>query len=122
MRTKARVSIYVIVPVLGLWVSGFDPASAEPSAECRDLAAQFAKAAAELDLRSLAGLMTCVSAELQDRAGGPAPAPSPRSPEDPPPDPAPAKPTSPPPTRERDQWPAPAPWGGAWPPAAPWDR
>ena len=113
MGTRIRVSICVIIPALGLWVSALGPAHAEPSAECRDLAARFANAAAALDLPSLAGLMTCVSTEIQDRAGGTGPAPPPRSSEDAPP---------PLPTRERDQWPPPAPWGGAWPPAAPWDR
>lgn len=113
LSTRTRVSICVIVPALGLWVSEFNPAHAEPSAECRNLATSFANAAADLDLRSLAGLMACVSAEIQDRAGGTVPAPPPQSPEDAPP---------PPPTRERDQWPPPAPWGGAWPPVPPWDR
>ena len=81
MGTRIRVSICVIIPALGLWVSALGPAHAEPSAECRDLAARFATAAAALDLPSLAGLMTCVSAEIQDRAGGTGPAPPPRSPE-----------------------------------------
>jgi len=122
MGSRTRASIYVVIPVLGLWVSGFAPASAEPSAGCRDLAARFATAAAELDLRSLAGLMTCVSAEMEDRTGGPALLPPPYPPEDAPPDAVPAPAPEPQPTRQRDQWPAPAPWGGAWPPAAPWDR
>ena len=85
MGTRIRVSICVIIPALGLWVSALGPAHAEPSAECRDLAARFATAAAALDLPSLAGLMACVSAEIQDRAGGTGPAPPPRSPEDAPP-------------------------------------
>lgn len=122
MSTRTRVSIFVIVPALSLWFSGPGPASAEPSAECRDLAVRFANAAAGLDMTSLAGLMACVSAEIQNRTGGTAPAPPPGPPQEAPPVPAPAQPPSPPPTRERGQWPAPAPWGGAWPQAAPWDR
>lgn len=122
LSTRVRIYIAVVVPALNLGFLALDPASAAPSAECRDLAARFASAAAELDLGSLAGLLTCVSAEIQDRTGGPAPAPPPRPDEDAPPIPAPAQPPSPSPPRERGQWPPPAPWGGEWPPAAPWDR
>ena len=111
--TRSRVRICVIVLVVGLWFSGLGPASAEPSAECRDLATRFGNAAAELDSRALAGLMTCVSAEMQDRMGGPAAAPPPASP---------ALRPSPPQTSDRGQWPPSAPWGSPWPGVGPSDR
>lgn len=119
MSTRPRVRICIIVLVLGLWLSGLGSAGAELSAECRDLAARFAKAGAELDLRALAALMTCVSAEIQDRTGGTAPAPPPSPPEEAPPAPAPAQPMWPPPTSQRAQWPPSAPWGGPWPSVGP---
>ena len=122
MRARSRVSLSIIVAALGLGLSGMDPAGAEPSAVCRDLAVRFANAAAQLDTRSLAGLITCVSAEMQDRTGGPAPAPPVVSPEVPQPTPAAAQSPPPPPNSERGAWPPVAPWGGDWPPAAPWDR
>ena len=112
---RPRVRICVIVLAVGLWFSGLGPASAESSAECRDLAAQFANAAAALDLGALAGLITYVSVELQDRTGGPALAPPPRPPESIPPSPPPAPPPSPPPSSFREAWPPSAPWGQAWP-------
>jgi len=98
-----------VVLVLGLCVSAPGPATAEPSAVCRDLAARFATAATELDLQALAGLMTCVSAEMQDRTGSPmviAP---------PPPSPRPREPGEWPPS----QWPPSSPWGSPWPPIGP---
>ena len=113
MGRRTRVSICVIIPALGLWVSALGPAHAEPSAECRDLAARFANAAAALDLPSLAGLMRASVPRYRTARAARGLPPHHGSPEDAPP---------PLPTRERDEWPPPAPWGGAWPPAAPWDR
>ena len=110
MSTWPRVRISVIVLALGLWLSGVGPASAEPSAGCRELAARFANGAAELDLSGLASLVTCVSAEMQGRTGGPVAAPPPE-----PPAPPPSQPSS----SFRETWPAPAPWGGG-PWGGPW--
>jgi hypothetical protein len=112
MSTRTRVRFCAIVVALGLWVSGLGLASAEPSAGCRALATRFANTAAELDLGDLAGLITCVSVEMQDRTGDPAVAPLPSS----------SAPPSSPPISERGQWPPPAPWGGPWPGIGPSDR
>ena len=122
MSARTRVGLCIVVQAVGLAFSGLGVAGAEPSAGCRDLAARFANAAAQLDTRSLADLLTCVSAEIQNRTPGPAPAPPTGSLEATQPAPAPAQPTPPPRVSEWGAWPAPAPWGGNWPPAAPWDR
>jgi hypothetical protein len=119
MGTRYRVRICVIALALGMWLSSLGPASAEPSAECRGLAARFVNVAAELDLRELAGLVTCVSAEMEDRLSGTAPAPPSSPPEEAPPAPAPAQPMWPAPTGVREQWPPAAPWGGPWPSEGP---
>jgi len=108
--TRPWIRMGVVVLAFGLWMAAPAPASAEPSAGCRDLAARFAAVAAELDLRALAGLMTCVSAEMQDRTGGSAAAPAPG---------VPAPPPSPPSTRDYGNWPQSAPWGQPWPPIGP---
>jgi hypothetical protein len=120
--TSSRISLCVIVLALGLLASGLDAASAEPSAECRELALRFSNAAAGLDLRALAGLMACVSFELQDRTGGPAVAPPPPPPEAAPPSPPPTPWPSPPHAAERGQWPPSPPWGGEWPSSSSWER
>ena len=113
MRPRPRVCICGLALALGLWVASLGPARAEPSAECRDLAARFANAAAALDAGALAALITCVSGELQDRTGGRALAPPPSPPEVAPP------PPPPPPSGRisafRETWPQSAPWGGEWP-------
>jgi outer membrane biosynthesis protein TonB len=128
VRTSTRrwVRICGLVLALGLWLSGLGSANAEPSAECRALAVRFGAAAYELDAGALAGLIACVSVELQDRTGGPALAPPPP----PPPPPAVVVPPSPPPapipppappepsgriSSFRQTWPQSAPWGGDWP-------
>ena len=117
MSTRSRVSICGLGLTLGLWLSGVGSASAEPSAQCRDLAARFANTAAELDLGALAGLITCVSLELQDRTGGATLTPPPRPPESIPPSPPPAPPPSP--GNFREAWPPSAPWGSPWPSVGP---
>lgn len=128
MRTRPRVCVCGLVLALGLWLAGLGPARAEPSAECRDLAARFANAAAALDAGALAALITCVSGELQDRTGGRALAPPPSPPEVTPPPPSPASPPevappAPPPSGRisafRETWPQNAPWGSPWPTVEP---
>jgi len=74
---RPRARIWALAFVLGLWAAAPGAASAEPSAECRGLAARFAESAAGLDLSALAWLMTCVSAEMSGRTGGAAPVPHP---------------------------------------------
>lgn len=110
MCPRTWVRIGLIVLALGLWLSDVGSVSAEPSAECRDLAARFANGAAGLDLGALADLMACVSAEMQGRTGAPTAMPPPVSV---------APPPVPPPTGERDQWPQSAPWGSPWPSEGP---
>lgn len=123
LRTRVRLHAAAIVPALSLvFLLGLGPARAETPAECRDLATRYAEAPAELDLRSLAGLLTCVSAEIQDRAGRAEPAPPSESPVEAAPASVPAPPPAPTPLRARDEWPAPVPWGGDWPPSSPWER
>jgi len=116
---RPRARIWALAFVLGLWAAAPGAASAEPSAECRGLAARFAESAAGLDLSALAWLMTCVSAEMSGRTGGAAPVPTSPPPEvAPPPQPLPPpqpSPPPPPPSSFRETWPASAPWGGPWP-------
>jgi hypothetical protein len=120
-RWRARVTyrgqrasrLCVCVLALGLWLAAPAPAIAEPSAECRDLAARFASAPGELDLQALAGLMTCLSAEMKDRTGGLIVVSPPRPP----------APLLPPRAGEPEewapsQWPASS-WGPSWPPVGP---
>ncbi len=90
MRTGARIRISLALAALWLTAWGADPAHAGPSDACRDLAARFANSAEQFSLGSLASLIACVTAEIQDRAGGA---------ENPPP-PAPQQDTSPPPAPE----------------------
>jgi hypothetical protein len=134
--TRRRVRLCGLVLTLGLWLSGLGSANAEPSAECRALAVRFGAAAYELDAGALAGLIACVSVELQDRTGGPA-LPPPRPPALPPPPSSELPPTPPPPASEPvrpppaplapppppsarissfpQAWPQSQPWGGDWP-------
>ena len=120
-NTHARMPLWTricgLVLALGPCAGGLDSASAEPSAECRELAVQFGTAAAALDLGALAVLMRCVSDEIQDRTRGTAPAPPPSPPEAAPPPPPPPPPPSPPSGRIssfRQAWPESAPWGREW--------
>ncbi len=113
--TRPRVRLCLVALAFGLWLSVPAPAFADPSAVCRDLAARFATAATELDLQALAGLMTCISAEMQDRAGGPIVVP---------PSGVPAPPPSPSSARQSGGWPSsqwpPSPsWDSTWPPVGP---
>jgi hypothetical protein len=120
MGTRPWARLCVVVLALGLWLAAPAPAIAEPSAECRDLAARFATAATELDLQALAGLMMCLSAEMQDRTGGSIGISPPGFP---------APPPSPPRAREPGEWspsqwppsqpPPSPPWGPSWPPMGP---
>ncbi len=114
LYTQLRVRLCVVALAFGLWLSVPAPAFADPSAVCRDLAARFATAATELDLQALAGLMTCISAEMQDRTGGPIVVP---------PSGVPAPPL-PPRSQQSGGWPSsqwpPSPsWDSSWPPVGP---
>jgi hypothetical protein len=122
MDFRARVFPWAFVVILALTSWGIDPASAEVTAACRDLAALFGTAPAQLDARSLASLGSCVITEIGDRAG--ATEPSKALPDAMAPSPPPALPLSPPApittvpsalSRRYGEWPPPAPWTDDWP-------
>lgn len=128
MCTKVRISACSLVIILGLAFSGMDIVAAEPSTFCRDLAAGFGTAPAELGARSLARLGTCVMSEIEERASaieastgpseGNAPSPlsaavlTPPAPND--------ATTQSPWTHRYGDWPPPAAWIADWPSATPW--
>jgi hypothetical protein len=120
MGTRPWARLYVVVLALGLWLAAPPLAIAEPSAACRELAARFATAATELDLQALAGLMTCLSAEMQDRTGGPIVVPPAGSPAPPPVPPRAGEPGEWQQSQwPQSQWPPSPPWGPSWPPTGP---
>ena len=129
MCIRVRVSACALVVILGLASWGIDIAAAEPSAFCRDVAAGFATAPAQLDARFLARLGTCVMTEIEDRAGaaepstgpseGPAPLPSPAVVLPPP---APSDVTQSALSPRYGDWPLPAVWMEDWPSPGPWQR
>jgi hypothetical protein len=129
MCSRVRVRAFSLVVVLGLVSWGLDMAAAEPSALCRDVAAGFATAPAQLDARSLARLGTCVMTEIEDRAGAAEPSTGPS--ESTPPLPSPAMVLPPVAPSEATQsalrprygdWPLPAAWMEDWPSPGPWQR
>ena len=127
MRVRVRVSACSLVITLGLASWGIDIVAAEPSAFCRDLAARFATAPAQLDARSLARLGACVLTEIEERADGTVPPTRPSegaAPSPPPavvlPPPAPSDDTQSPVTRQYGDWPLPAAWTESWPSPKPW--
>lgn len=106
---------------------GIQGAEAAPSDVCRTLAARFAAAPEELNLRELASLGICLTGEIGERVGAtePAEAPEAESPPPPaaisPPPPALPQPPPPPPPLPTAPWePLPLRPYGDWPPAAPW--
>jgi hypothetical protein len=116
--------------VLVLWVMpwGVRGAEAEPSESCRNLAARFAAAPEQLDLKALATLGTCLTTEIGERVGatGPSAAPREETPtppapqEEPSPPPASREGTSPPQARQYGDWPPRTPWMEHWPSPNPW--
>lgn len=116
--------------VLLLWLTpwGVRGAEAEPSESCRNLAARFAVAPEQLDLKELATLGSCLTTEIGERvwATGPSAAPreetrvppAPQGEASPPP--ASREGTSPPPARQYGDWPPSAPWSEHWPSPNPW--
>ena len=127
MCSRVRVSAFALVVVLGLVSWDIDIVAAEPSASCRDVAAGFATAPAQLDARSLARLGTCVMAEIEDRAGATEPSAGPSegtalspSPAVFLPPPAPSEATQSPLRPRYGDWPLPAAWVEAWPSPTPW--
>jgi len=129
MCSRVRVSAFSLVVVLGLVSWGHDMAAAEPSALCRDVAAGFATAPAQLDARSLARLGTCVMTEIEDRAGVAEPSTGPSESSPLPPSPAvdlpPAAPSDATQSALRPRygdWPLPASWVEDWPSPGPWQR
>ena len=122
MRTGARIRISLALAALWLTAWGADPAHANPSDACRDLAARFANSADQIGLGSLASLIACVTAEIRDRAGDAesTPPPSPRQDTSPPPVPEPQAAT--PPAREWGSWPLRAPWTFSPSETSSWDK
>ena len=122
MRTGARIRISIALVVLWLTAWGADPAYADPSDACLDLAARFANSAGQLGLGPLASLIACVTAEIQDRAGDAesTPPPAPRQDTSPPPAPEPQAAT--PPAREWGSWPLRAPWAFSPSETSSWDK
>ena len=127
MCTRDRVRACALVVVLGLASWDIDIVAAEPSASCRDVAAGFATAPAQLDARSLARLGTCVMTEIEARAGATEPSAGPS--EGAAPSPSPAVVLTPPASSDATQsplrprygdWPLPAAWVEAWPSPTPW--
>lgn len=96
MRPWVRICGFVLA--FGLWWSGLGSASADTSAECRDLAARLGTAVA------------CVGAATQDPTGGTAPLPPPSPPDVAAPPPPPSGRVS----AFRQTWPQSAPWGKDW--------
>ena len=122
MRRGARIRISIALVALWLAAWGADPAHADPSDACRDLAARFANSAEQFGLGSLASLIACVTAEIQDRAGDAesAPPPTPRQDTSTPPAPEPQAAT--PPAREWGSWPLRAPWAFSPSETSSWDK
>ncbi|MCX5734414.1 MAG: hypothetical protein NTW68_08830 [candidate division NC10 bacterium] len=122
MRTGTRIRISLAFAALWLTAWGADPAHANPSDACRDLAVRFANSADQIGLGPLASLIACVTAEIQDRAGDTESTPpsSPRQDTSPPPAPEPQAAT--PPTREWGSWPLRAPWTFSPSETSSWDN
>jgi hypothetical protein len=130
MRIEIRVGACTILLLLWLTLWAVPGAEAEPPEACRDLAARFAAAPEQLDLKALATLGTCLTNEIGERVGvtGPPVAPAPPQGETPPPlappggtsPPASQPEISPPQARQYGQWPLPAPWTESWPSPNPW--
>lgn len=115
-RRRPRVWIWSLVLVCCLWGAAPVAVGAQPSPECRDLAARFADSPDALDVGALAELMSCVSTEIMYRTGGTAQPPAPPPVEvAPPPPPSSPPPPPPPPSSFREAWPPSAPWGSPWP-------
>jgi len=127
---RAYIWVCSLFMALTLMSSGALAGAAEPSAACRSLASRFGTAAAQLDVKSLVDLGTCVAVELGERAGtaeplaaspgGTASEPVPRTALAP--FAAPAESGSSPPPRRYGAWPPSAPWMENWPLTGPWER
>ena len=129
MCRRVHVSACALVIVLGLASWDIDIVAAEPSAFCRDVAAGFATAPAQLDARSLARLGTCVMTEIEDRAGVAEPSTGPSESTLPSPSPAVVLPPVAPSEATQSalgprygDWPLPASWMEDWPSPGPWQR
>ena len=122
MRTGARILISFVLVALWLTAWGADPAYADPSDACRDLAARFANSAGQLGLGPLASLIACVTTEIQDRAGDAESTPPPAPQQDASPPPAPAPQPATPQAREWGSWPLRAPWAFLPSETSSWDK
>ena len=100
---------------------GIRGAEAAPSDACRTLAARFAVAPEQLDLKALAALGICLTGEIGERVGATEQAQAPEAEGAPPPEVLPPPPAPPqPPAPPYGAWPPPAPWTESWPSPNPW--
>ncbi len=136
MEIGGRLVAGVILLLLWSLSWGIRGAEAAPSDACRTLAARFAAAPEQLDLKALAALGICLTGEIGERVGAieqaeapeaksaPPPQvlqPSPPPPQPPPPPPPPpVGPWEPLPPRPYGDWPSSAPWTESWPSPNPW--
>ena len=136
MEIGDRLGAGVILLLLWSLSWGIRGAEAAPSDACRTLAARFAAAPEELDLRGLAALGICLTGAIGERVGATEPAEAPEAESVPPPEvvPPPAAPPQPPPPppplpvapweplppRPYGDWPPSAPWTENWPPSSLW--
>ncbi len=127
MRVGTRLGAGAMA--LLLWSTPWEVprAQAEPSQPCRDLAARFASAPGEMDVKDLATLASCLAAEIAARVGATGPsgvtpeeAPPPLMPPETAPPPPPQEGTSQPLTRRYGEWPTPPEWKESWPSPNPW--
>ena len=121
MRTGPLVGVCSVLAILFLVSWGAEPAQADTSDACRDLAARFATSAGQLGLGPLASLIACVTTEIQGRAGDAEGAPPPAPQQDTSPPPAPEQQAVTPPTREWGEWPLRAPWTFLPPETSSWN-
>jgi hypothetical protein len=129
MGIGARLGAGVILLLLWSLSWGIRGAEGTPSDACRTLAARFAAAPEELDLRGLAALGICLTGEIGERVGATEPVEAPEAESAPPPEvvpppaapPQPAPPPpAPPPALPYGNWPPSAPWMEDWPPSSRW--
>jgi hypothetical protein len=126
-RVGGRLGAIVTLLLLGSLSWGLRGAEAAPSEACRILAARFAAAPEQLDLKALATLGICLTGEIGERVGAaeqaeaaqPESAPPPEAIPPPAPPEPPAPPPAAPPTRPYGDWPPSAAWREIWPPS-PW--
>jgi hypothetical protein len=105
MIRKIPICVWSLAAVLGLAVLEVGGVSADPSPDCRNLAAWFATKPAQLSTKLLSALGDCVMQEIQTRAESQEPTHPPETQE--------GSPASQGPSLDSPGW-------GPWDPPAPW--